>query len=341
MAESEPVKLRDLVHSLASIMVGTTRYLDQSTVDLQRLYGESVGGSLESFTAPRFTLDEVTVDLSFLVDQVVTEPEPPQPVRPLVELGEVAGRLQNALAKLQQEDEGAFDKHREQLADFERAFAAWEAEVKASAFPEQLRDLANERRAIEQRLRTLGGRVNADLVARSTVRLTEIAARVAEINVQNAALLGPRRPKPPPAPPGFPGVDYVALWATFEDEYRIVRQWYADAVDAFEEGRAIPAAPPTSADTGQVRTLVGRATMGAATRSTVEALINGRDLVVADAEALLVTIADAKGAGILVRVDPSSIAEADEDALQKLQLTFRAEAQETVDVDGDRLEIPR
>ncbi len=339
MAESEPVKLRDLVHSLASIMVGTTRYLDQSAVDLQRLYGDSLDGTLGGFTAPRFTLDGVSVDLSFLVEGVVTQPEAPPAPTPVVELGRSRAALHDALRELQDADEAAFERWKEQSAAFEEAMARWEDQVKRSAFERQLADLASEERKLQQALRQ-GGLGSIANRPRIEARLREIAIRRAEINAQNRQLQS-ERPVQPPAPPGIAGQDYIELWERFEAQYQALKDWYAGAVAAFDAGQSVPSTPDQPVPLDTVDSIVKRLELSDQAKTRVAELISDRQSVVAAAEQLLVAIAEAKGAGILVRVDPASIAEADEGALQHLQLTFRAEGQESVDVGGTTVEIPK
>ncbi len=338
MAEPEPVKLRDLVHSLASIMVGTTRYLDQSAVDLQRLYGESLDGTLGRFTAPRFTLDAISVDLSFLVDEVVTQPDPPPAPTPAVELTQIRAALHTALRKLQAEDEAAFERWQQQLAAFQEAEKKWRRQVEASQFERQLRDLAQEEQRLRRQL-SQGGLGGIAIRPQIQARLAEIAARRAEINVQNAQLQA-ERPVEPPAPPGVNGQDYVELWERFEAQYHAVKDWYVTAVAAFEAGQNVGPTPQQPVPVETIDSIAKRLDLSDAASGRVAELLSDRATVVTAVDRLLVAIAEAKGAGILVRVDPESIAEADEGALQHLQLTFRAEDQESVDVGGTTVEIP-
>ena len=67
-SEIRPIKLKDLVQTLASTMVVTTQYLDRATVDLQNLYAGSASNALAALTPPRFTIDEVTIDLTFVIE---------------------------------------------------------------------------------------------------------------------------------------------------------------------------------------------------------------------------------------------------------------------------------
>ena len=77
MAEDQkPVKLKQLIQTLASTMVVTTKHLDQATADLRNLYASSGSDTLASMTPPRFTLDEMTLDLAFVIDSTsVVEPK--------------------------------------------------------------------------------------------------------------------------------------------------------------------------------------------------------------------------------------------------------------------------
>ena len=110
---------------------------------------------------------------------------------------------------------------------------------------------------------------------------------------------------------------------------------------AFDAGQSVPSTPDQPVPLDTVDSIVKRLELSDQAKTRVAELISDRQSVVAAAEQLLVAIAEAKGAGILVRVDPASIAEADEGALQHLQLTFRAEGQESVDVGGTTVEIPK
>lgn len=63
----EPIKLKELIQALAYTVVNTSHQLDEANVDLRRSYFESGNGRLALMTPPRYVLDEVTVDISFVV----------------------------------------------------------------------------------------------------------------------------------------------------------------------------------------------------------------------------------------------------------------------------------
>jgi chromosome segregation ATPase len=63
----EPIPLRDLVQAFASTVAATSHNLDQATVDLRNLYLNSGNALLAMMVPPRFTLDEISIDLAFVV----------------------------------------------------------------------------------------------------------------------------------------------------------------------------------------------------------------------------------------------------------------------------------
>ena len=70
LADSDPVKLKQLAESLASVLVVTNRYLDQATTEMYNLYAQSEDEFLASLAPARYSLDEVTLDLAFVIDKV-------------------------------------------------------------------------------------------------------------------------------------------------------------------------------------------------------------------------------------------------------------------------------
>ena len=72
----EPIKLKELIQALAYTVVNTSHQLDEANVDLRKLYLESGNARLAAMTPPRYVLDEVTVDISFVV--VEAKPDIPE-----------------------------------------------------------------------------------------------------------------------------------------------------------------------------------------------------------------------------------------------------------------------
>jgi hypothetical protein len=64
---TDPIPLKDLVQAFASTVAATSHNLDQATVDLRNLYQNSGNALLAMMLPPRFTLDEISIDLSFVV----------------------------------------------------------------------------------------------------------------------------------------------------------------------------------------------------------------------------------------------------------------------------------
>ncbi|HLJ27595.1 MAG TPA: hypothetical protein VKY85_12865 [Candidatus Angelobacter sp.] len=73
---AEPIALKDLIQSFAATVVATSQHLDQATVDLRNLYVNSGNLSLASMIPPRYLLDEVTIDVSFVI--VEAKPDVPE-----------------------------------------------------------------------------------------------------------------------------------------------------------------------------------------------------------------------------------------------------------------------
>ena len=66
-AAPEPITLRDLIELFASTVVSTSQQLDQASVDLRNLYLNSGNAALATLMPPRYILDQVTIDLIFVV----------------------------------------------------------------------------------------------------------------------------------------------------------------------------------------------------------------------------------------------------------------------------------
>ncbi|MCO6455424.1 MAG: hypothetical protein J5I93_09010 [Pirellulaceae bacterium] len=74
---SEPVGIEQLMISLASALVSARQFLDDEAARMRELYASHE--DLARLPQPRFTLDEVTFDLSVVVDDVQAEGgEPPR-----------------------------------------------------------------------------------------------------------------------------------------------------------------------------------------------------------------------------------------------------------------------
>lgn len=79
------IPLSDVISSLASTVVAANQHLDQASVDLRNLYLSSGNTGLANIMPSRFTLDEVTIELAFVVTETKpqvdsTPPDPPRPV---------------------------------------------------------------------------------------------------------------------------------------------------------------------------------------------------------------------------------------------------------------------
>src|SRR2546423_1818130 len=73
LAAPEPITLRDLIELFASTVVATSQQLDQASVDLRNLYLNSGNAALATLIPPRYVLDQIAIDLSFIVVQAQPE----------------------------------------------------------------------------------------------------------------------------------------------------------------------------------------------------------------------------------------------------------------------------
>ena len=77
--------LKDVISSLAAAVVATSQHLDQANVDLRNLYLSSGNSGLARLVPARYTLDDVTIELAFVVtdakpQEVIASPVSPHPL---------------------------------------------------------------------------------------------------------------------------------------------------------------------------------------------------------------------------------------------------------------------
>lgn len=370
MAEdTKPVKLKDLIQSLASTMVVTTRYLDQATVDLQNVYATG-SESLAALTPPRFTIDEVTVDLSFVVEEAAVVPDgfEPAAAKPVVVM--TATQRQTLLTRLQE-----LHRYEQELLEHQRALAAWTARQQqlqsernqlrrdSSQLDATLRSLPAQIAAFEAQARTFdalpfgsGKSQAAAFRAQSqklkvqqqamTAKLKQLRSREAAVSSERQKLgARPQAPKKPAAVQAGTkarrGPDYAALWRSYEAAYSELKAVYLAVVAAFEAGKPLPKIRRFDPLPGVAKDAMARAGVTPTVLGRVKAVEGDYENTKRELGKVAGQVAKLQGEGIRVRVDPEGISSAGETALQRLQLTFRAESQETVKVEGKDVDIAR
>ena len=425
----EAVKLRDLIQSLASTMVVTGQFLDESTVDLQNLYAHSGSAALAALTPPRFALDEVTVDLCFVVEEAKVasaegrSPTAPTPLETLTEPDEKT--LLDRLSQLRKY-ESDLVVHEQRLADFrgeqrelqsaERALVGRISKLastqratlheiigslgKAPSTISLVKDLrarlgggiAEYKRRLESddgyrqtaeivyatvrqefygELKELLGLKDNELVdilmtgSRGQCRILglilegfgkpvpEITAEAEELEsrlddvLERLGAEAPARPGKPRyvvaeldrAPSKVP--DYGQLWRQFRNNYESLKDSYRQAVERFEKGQGLPRIERRDGLSDELRAAMATAGVAQKTLTAVDMMQKDFAETSGALGELTALIAELKGAGIRVRVDPKSISEADEASRQKIRLTFRTENQETVKVEGAEVGVVR
>lgn len=380
MAVNEPIKLKDMVRSLASTLVMTSRFLDQSTIDLQNLYSHSNQGAGSALTPPRFTLDEVVLDLSFVVDEVVLARDRAQPPKPTPAVQPTSVQQQWLLDRLESLRAEEEQKFHEQQAELQRqqahqrqARAAWQQyEQQRSQVSEELHRAQKRREALDEeidRRKHLAARLRRRLeegegeheplleqfrrLERQFEQLEAEREQVEQALARGRSLLADmethRPPEPPPAaasPPTAPvpeaaPADYRRLWTEFFESYSRLHEIYAEAVGAYEQEQPLPRIPSTPPFPEDLHAALERAEVASRTQDKVGEIYDDYQQLRKNLGLLATLVADSKGEGIRVRMDPEAISEAPEAARQKLRLTFRSESRENVQLEGQSVDIPR
>jgi Skp family chaperone for outer membrane proteins len=332
----EPIKLRDLVQSLATIMVGTGKYLDQANVELRNLYFASGSEALADLTPPRFTLDEVAIDLAFVVQEAkVVGPDStsfkPADLKPVAlekpERDELLAALKGKTDVLQKQHS---DELKGIQAELVKAIQELErTQGDRAALRAQLAQLgpkpANPLRAMEwlKKKKQLDDKLQttqASLTTKTAGR-GDIQRRLNEVS---------RRPVP----------DYVGLWEQFEGYYRQEATIYAEARLAYSERRLLPKIGPQQPPAAALVDLVDSPRfLSAALKKKVHELFHSHQLTRLELGKLVKVLTDLQTEGIHVRVDANSLAEAPEPSRQRMRLTFRSQTQETVNVEGQQVDL--
>lgn len=370
----EPITLKALIESFASTVVATSHHLDQASVDLRSLYLTSGLDGLGSLVPPRFALDEVAIDLAFVVAQA--KPEAPSKVPPTgngfqerpVQLSvrdkqaveqklsllvlQDAQRMVNdglvAAAARRQSISERLDQNKQEmdrtLAEISVAqsqpisilnpatgIRAHMLTIQMRALEEEARGLQAESASVEEFART----VNASF---EVVQKSPGGMRTPEIEEL--------------ARTGLNLTDDVANWSMLQGEYNDLKNTYSAATAAFEGGKGLSKIGDFSLSPEEERVLarvIGRGQAETQAEKQTEIAEAGwlsirtqvSDLradylaTLHALNALVRQVADSKGAGLQVRVDPAALQAAPLEARHRLRLTFRGQTRENVKV-GDK-----
>ncbi|HEY6972245.1 MAG TPA: hypothetical protein VJA94_23740 [Candidatus Angelobacter sp.] len=367
-AAPEPITLRDLIELFASTVVSTSQQLDQASVDLRNLYLNSGNAALATLVPPRYILDQISIDLSFIVVQAKPEvsgnklPDAHKLVLKDPVAIEDPEFLHSKLADVAKSDAVPGAKARSsqiqaQIEAHKRELAAAEANLKSAAAqaekigreatsgPPQQRIAAVARlQAAQGALGAAHGRFN-EANARLNPQISALTALRKQYDDAIALLSG----KDPLTEQkladlqriGVPVARLGTMWDNFYQKYLSLKSGYDSSVKAFQEQSGFPKLPDfqlsdadqqildkiqaISGDPGEKRDWNKVKKSAAAIRDdyvkTLDAL-----------NALVRLVADIKGSGLQVRVDPKALTEVPPEARQKLHLTFHGQTQEKVKI---------
>jgi len=367
-AAPEPITLRDLIELFASTVVSTSQQLDQASVDLRNLYLNSGNAALATLVPPRYILDQITIDLIFIVTQAKPE---------------VSGTKLPDPHKLVLKDPVPVEDSEflhSKLADVARSDALPVAKARSAQIETQINALKNNLASAQANLnkaRTDADKARKDVAkapapqkhaAAIRAQVTQAAFNQAQaqfnavnasVNAQTPALTATRKQYDDAAALlsgknplteqqiadlrriGINLAPLPAMWDNFYQKYLSLKNGYDSSVKAFQEQSGFPKMPDfqlsdadqqifqkiqaTSGDPGEKRDWNKVKKNVAAIRDdymkTLDAL-----------NALVRLVADIKGSGLQVRVDPKGLAEVPPDARHKLHLTFHGQTQEKVKI---------
>ena len=196
-----------------------------------------------------------------------------------------------------------------------------DARIRAASFVQKTA-LASQRSNLRAKLK---GQVTAHSAARAKVQTLS-----AQLKQRHAARLRPR--------------DLVAAWNGFQLSYLELKAFYQALADAFKQGNPLPKAPRLPAPPTNLITFIAKGNLSQpskAIKEKVKSISDDFTKTSADMAGIFDLITELKGEGIKVRVDPEAITATSEAALQRIHLTFRAESQESVTVEGKDVDIAK
>lgn len=373
---NDPIPLKDLVQSFASTVAATSHNLDQASVDLRNLYENSGNATLAMMLPPRFTLDEVIIDLSFVVVQATPEV-----------YGDALPPEDGKIAKAAIAPDDA-DNLRKKLVDLAETDAQADAESKSKAMDAQIlamqtslqsgvTALQNANAELQKTQADMNrARSNPLALPQFAIRLQQQAAQAAALNAQfgpngtvttqvNRALPGLLATKKsyddattllsgkdPLTPDELDqvkkaGIAYTpldALWDSFYQKYLSMRDLYASMVKAFQAKAALPRSGDytmSADDNLVVQKILGMPQGSGWTtiQKKVAAIQADYNAVLAALNALVRLVASIKGSGLLVRVDPKAVGDAPVEARQKIHLAFHTQVRQNVKVGDEEVAI--
>ncbi len=374
-ASPAPIALKDLIQSFAATVVTTSQHLDQATVDLRNLYINSGNLGLAAMIPPRYVMDEVTVDLSFIV--VEAKPDVPDNT----DLPDEDKKASKTV--LQVNNPASSDLVHSKLSDVAKANALADAKAKSAQIDAIIKDLqkrlsdiqtatANNQRDLavaEQQAKTARPPQNIAAIARvNQLQATINALRVQAANLQpqiNAESqrkaqfdgLAPMLLADPPLTPqqiaslrgvGIVYVDWGSMWDDFYEKYQSLKSAYAGVVKAFQSHAGLPRiddfqfTPADQQVLQQIQAIAGDKGEVRDWNNVKKSVsdIQADYLNTLDAlNALVRKVNSIRGSGLQVLVDPKALADAPPEARHKLHLTFHGQSQEKVKVGEKDMDI--
>ena len=368
-AAPEPITLRDLIELFASTVVSTSQQLDQASVDLRNLYLNSGNAALATLMPPRYILDQVTIDLSFIVVQA-------QP--------EVSGnKLPDAHKLIQKEPVAVEDPEflRSKLADIAKSEVLPVAKARSSQIETQInahKKTLADAQANLNKVRTDFENANKEAakpgppaqkvaaVARLHAAQAVFAHTQAQFNTISAGLnpqitaLTANKKQLDDAAAALSGKDALTpqqldlvrragialaplaeMWNNFYQKYLSLKSGYDSLVKAFQEQSPLPKLPDFQLSDADQQVLQKiQATAGDPgekrdwnkVKKDVTAIRDDYAKTLDALNALVRLVSDVKGSGLQVRVDPKGLADVPSEARHKLHLTFHGQTQEKVKI---------
>lgn len=299
-------------------MVNTSYQLDAANVDLQNLYLTSDNLDLAAMSPSRYVLDEVRIDLSFVVKEAKPDlledhklPEAHKKVSKTV-IRPVDSKLLYA-----------------QLSEAAKEDALPVVRVKMQPLNEQLM-------FVENQLKTQPRYSHEWLIYQK--RKVEIQNDLKPLH-SAANVLSSKEPLTSEQIEslrklGIPFPDWGERWDQFYRKYESLWSTYADAVKAFKKHTAIPQIDNfqlTDQDQQVLQQITEKGSGWNGVKSWVGNIVKDYEAALTALNALLQLVADIRGAGLKVRIDREAVA-APVEARQKIHLTFHGVTQETVRV---------
>ena len=315
----EPIQLKELMERFASAVVNASYQLDEANVELRNLYVSSDNLDLAAMGPSRYVLDEVRIDLCFVVKEAKPDvlethqlPEEHKKVNRQVIRPVDPSLLHAKLAEAANHD--ALIIAKDKLKPLVEGLNYVEMKLKQEphfsthwlAYQERKKDLQRQIKLLNDTITALSGKLPLTNEQIENVRRLDI-----------------------------PFTNWDEKWNAFYSKYESLRATYAAAVNAFQKHMAIPQIENfqrSDQDQQVLRQITEKGADWNGVRGWVSDIRNDYDATLAALNALLQLMAEIRGSGLKVRIDREAVAAAPVEARQKINFTFHGLTQETVKI---------